>query len=77
MFLGRPPPRPAPAFSDTDIIRRREPRALLPFTDTAPRAARPAAVLALIAVNALVFLWTLTLPPDTLNAVFAEYALIP
>jgi len=50
---------------------------LLPFTDTAPRAARPAAVLALIAVNALVFLWTLTLPPDSLNAVFAEYALIP
>ncbi len=50
---------------------------MLPFTDTAPRAARPATVLTLIAINTVVFLWTLSLPPDTLNAVFAEYALIP
>ena len=50
---------------------------MLPFTDTAPRAARPAAVLALIAVNALVFLWTVGLPPRALNAVLVEYALIP
>ncbi len=50
---------------------------MLPFTDTAPRAARPAAVLALVAANALVFLWALSLPPDVLNDVLAEYALIP
>ena len=50
---------------------------LLPFTDTAPRAARPAAVLGLIAVNALVFLWTLGLSPAELSAVLADYALIP
>ena len=50
---------------------------MLPFTDTAPRAARPAAVLVLIAINALVFLWTLGLTPDALNAVLVDYALIP
>ena len=50
---------------------------MLPFIDTAPRAAHPAAVLALIACNMLVFLWTLSLTPDELNAVLMQYALIP
>ena len=50
---------------------------MFPFTDTAPRAARPAAVLTLIGINVLVFLWTLGLSPDVLNRVFVDYALIP
>jgi membrane associated rhomboid family serine protease len=50
---------------------------VFPFTDTAPRAAFPAMVLALIAVNALIFLITLSLPRDVLHAVLAQYALIP
>jgi membrane associated rhomboid family serine protease len=50
---------------------------LFPFTDTAPRAAFPAIVLLLIAVNALVFLLTLSLPLDLLHAVLVQYALIP
>jgi len=50
---------------------------VFPFIDTAPRAARPAIVLGLIAVNALVFLWMESLPPRALNAVLVNYALIP
>jgi membrane associated rhomboid family serine protease len=50
---------------------------LFPFTDTAPRASRPVAVLVLIGINALVFLWTLSLPTEVLNAVLVHYALIP
>lgn len=50
---------------------------MFPFVDTAPRAARPVAVLALIVINALVFLWTLSLPTNVLNGVLVEYALIP
>lgn len=50
---------------------------MFPFTDTAPRAARPGIVLALILVNALIFLWTWSLPPRLLNAVMIDYALIP
>ena len=50
---------------------------MFPFIDTAPRAARPAIVLGLIAVNALVFLWMESLPPRALNAVLVNYALIP
>lgn len=50
---------------------------MFPFTDTAPRAARPLAVLALIAINAVVFLWTISLPNDVLNAVLVQYALVP
>jgi membrane associated rhomboid family serine protease len=50
---------------------------LFPFIDTAPRAARPVLVLAIVLVNSLVFLWTLTLAPRALNAVLIEYALIP
>lgn len=50
---------------------------MFPFTDTAPRAARPYAVLTLIGINALVFLWTLNLPPNVLNALLVQYALIP
>lgn len=50
---------------------------MFPFTDTAPRAAYPVAVLALITVNALVFFWLLSLTPRELNAVLLHYALIP
>jgi len=50
---------------------------VFPFTDTAPRAARPAVVLTLILVNALVFLWMWSLPTRALNLVMVEYALIP
>ncbi len=50
---------------------------MFPFTDTAPRAAFPAAVLGLIAVNALVFLWTWSLPSGALNRLLVDYALIP
>ena len=42
---------------------------MFPFIDTAPRAARPLLVLSLILVNALVFFWTLGLPPRELNAI--------
>jgi membrane associated rhomboid family serine protease len=50
---------------------------VFPFIDTAPRAARPLLVLSLIVVNALVFLWTLSLSPRALRAVLVQYALIP
>lgn len=50
---------------------------MFPFIDTAPRAARPVLVLSIIALNALVFLWTLTLTPSQLEAVLVEYALVP
>ncbi len=50
---------------------------MFPFIDTAPRAARPALVLGLIGINALVFLWMNSLPPRALNAVMVHYALIP
>jgi membrane associated rhomboid family serine protease len=50
---------------------------LFPFIDTAPRAKWPVAVLALIAINAAVFLWTISLPTRALNAVLVQYALIP
>jgi membrane associated rhomboid family serine protease len=55
----------------------REESALFPFTDTAPRAAHPAMVLMLIGANAVVFLITLSLPADVLQAVLVQYALIP
>jgi membrane associated rhomboid family serine protease len=57
--------------------RRPEEVRLFPFIDTAPRAARPAIVFMLIAVNTLVFLWMLSLPPRGLNEVLAHAALIP
>jgi membrane associated rhomboid family serine protease len=50
---------------------------VFPFTDTAPRAARPAIVLLLIVANAAVFLYTITLPADALNELLLNYALIP
>jgi membrane associated rhomboid family serine protease len=50
---------------------------VFPFIDTAPRARRPIVILTLIALNAAVFLWTLTLPPRALDAMLVEYALIP
>jgi hypothetical protein len=36
---------------------------LFPFIDTAPRASPPVLVLAVIAVNVVVFLWMESLPP--------------
>jgi membrane associated rhomboid family serine protease len=50
---------------------------LFPFIDTAPRAARPVIVFALIAMNTLVFLWLWSLPRGELNAVLVQYALVP
>jgi membrane associated rhomboid family serine protease len=50
---------------------------VFPFIDTAPRAARPALVLMLIAANVLAFLFTISLPPLALNALLVQYALIP
>ncbi len=50
---------------------------IFPFIDTAPRAAHPAIVLALIIVNAAVFLAIWSLPPYALDNVLAHYALIP
>jgi membrane associated rhomboid family serine protease len=52
-------------------------RALFPFIDTAPRAARPIAVLGLILVNTLVFLWMESLPAPQLDGVLLHYALVP
>jgi membrane associated rhomboid family serine protease len=72
-------PRPqsclAPRLTAPDI--KGEEADLFPFTDTAPRAARPVAVLTLIAINTVVFLWTLGLTSNELNAVLVDYALIP
>jgi membrane associated rhomboid family serine protease len=50
---------------------------VFPFIDTAPRATRPVMVLCLIAINTAVFLWLSTLPKGELNAVLAQFALIP
>ncbi len=50
---------------------------MFPFTDTAPRAARPAAVLGLIALNSVVFLWMWSLSPQGRELVLIQYALIP
>jgi membrane associated rhomboid family serine protease len=50
---------------------------VFPFIDTAPRAARPAIVLSIIAANAIVFLWMWSLPPRALNAVLIHLALVP
>jgi membrane associated rhomboid family serine protease len=50
---------------------------VIPFIDTAPRAARPVIVWGLIAVNTLIFLWMRGLPPATLEATLVHYALIP
>ncbi|HEX2652520.1 MAG TPA: rhomboid family intramembrane serine protease [Xanthobacteraceae bacterium] len=50
---------------------------MFPFTDTAPRAARPILVIGLIAINTLVFLWMQSLPPRMLERVLLHAALIP
>ena len=50
---------------------------MFPFIDTAPRAARPAIVLSIIAINTIVFLWMWSLPPRALNAVLVHLALVP
>jgi membrane associated rhomboid family serine protease len=50
---------------------------LFPFIDTAPRASPPVLVLALIAINVVVFLWMESLPPDALGQVLVHAALIP
>ena len=50
---------------------------MFPFIDTAPRARPPAAVLAVIALNSLTFLWMWSLPPRSLHFVLLQFALIP
>lgn len=50
---------------------------MFPFIDTAPRAARPAVVFGLIAINTVVFLWLWSLPRAELNEVLVQFALIP
>jgi membrane associated rhomboid family serine protease len=50
---------------------------VFPFIDTAPRAARPMVVFAIIAVNTVVFLWLWSLPKTELDDVLVQYALIP
>ncbi len=50
---------------------------MFPFIDTAPRAARPAVTLLLIAVNSLVFLWMRSLSPRRLHWILVHAALIP
>jgi membrane associated rhomboid family serine protease len=50
---------------------------VFPFIDTAPRAARPMVVFAIIAANTVVFLWLRSLPKTELDDVLVQYALIP
>jgi len=50
---------------------------LFPFLDTAPRAARPYAVLSLIAINTLVFIWMWSLTARGRELILLQYALIP
>jgi membrane associated rhomboid family serine protease len=50
---------------------------LFPFIDTAPRAARPVAVLGLILINVVVFVWMLGLTAQAREVVLLQYALIP
>jgi membrane associated rhomboid family serine protease len=50
---------------------------VFPFIDTAPRAARPMVVFAIIAVNTVVFLWLWSLPKTELDDVLMQYALVP
>ena len=50
---------------------------MFPFTDTAPRAARPIVVLGLIAINSLIFLWMWDLSLRSQNAILVHYALMP
>jgi membrane associated rhomboid family serine protease len=50
---------------------------MFPISDTAPRAASPSVVYALILVNTIVFLWMWSLPPHALEVVTVKYALIP
>jgi len=50
---------------------------VFPFIDTAPRARRPVIVLAIIAVNVVVFLWMWSLPSRTLESVLVRFALVP
>jgi membrane associated rhomboid family serine protease len=50
---------------------------MFPIIDSAPRAANPVVTYALILVNTLVFLWLWSLPPQALQIVTYEYALVP
>ena len=51
--------------------------AVLPIRDNIPSRRFPTATLAIIAVNALVFLWELQLGPQNLERAFVELAIIP
>src|SRR5215467_12841464 len=50
---------------------------MFPITDSAPRAAEPLLVYALIMINTFVFVWLWSLPPRALELVTIEYALVP
>lgn len=50
---------------------------MIPIYDTAPRARIPVAVICLIGLNTLVFLWMVMLPPQDLDWVTIHLALIP
>jgi len=50
---------------------------MFPLRDTQPSYSKPAVTILLIAVNILVFLFELSLDPDTQNAFIAHYGLIP
>jgi membrane associated rhomboid family serine protease len=50
---------------------------MFPLRDTEPSYSKPVVTMFLIAVNLLVFLFEASLDPYTLNAVIAQYGLIP
>src|SRR5437870_6225014 len=72
--FGQPVVDPPQAARQT---RARREKPLFPLIDTAPRAARPLITLGLIAVNTLVFLWMLSLPPRAMQSLLVHAALIP
>lgn len=50
---------------------------MFPIRDTLPRRHTPVATIAIIGVNAAVFFIELSLPPETLEAVFYVFGLVP
>src|SRR5215472_3404021 len=50
---------------------------MIPIRDTLPRRNKPIATYLLILVNALVFLFELTMPPDELEQIITMFGLVP
>ncbi|WP_291322816.1 rhomboid family intramembrane serine protease [Desulfonatronospira sp.] len=50
---------------------------MIPLKDSIPNVYRPYTVIGLIGVNALIFLYTISLSPEQLNRVFHLYGLVP